>query len=125
MSFLLLHAQLLNRLDMHQDMVLLVREPKPEFRLCLYIVFDFIQILIFFFCLMFIQTWLHSEQEAAKDLRKALSEAEARNLELATELETVTRKLDQLQESVQRFNEYLNMSLKMVQSFFGFIKLFW
>ncbi|AED92849.1 myosin [Arabidopsis thaliana] len=98
---------------MHQDMVLLVREPKPEFRLCLYIVFDFIQILIFFFCLMFIQTWLHSEQEAAKDLRKALSEAEARNLELATELETVTRKLDQLQESVQRFNEYLNMSLKM------------
>jgi chromosome segregation ATPase len=54
---------------------------------------------------MVLLTWLHSEQEAAKDLRKALSEAEARNLELATELETVTRKLDQLQESVQRPHE--------------------
>ncbi|CAD5332252.1 unnamed protein product [Arabidopsis thaliana] len=51
---------------------------------------------------MVLLTLLNFELEAAKDLRKALSEAEARNLELATELETVTRKLDQLQESAAR-----------------------
>ncbi|CAL9231011.1 unnamed protein product [Arabidopsis halleri] len=39
---------------------------------------------------------LQSERQAAEDLRKAFSEAEARNLELATKLENVMRRVDQL-----------------------------
>jgi len=50
-----------------------------------------------------LQASLDSERQAAEKLRKAFSEAEARNSELATELENATRKADQLHESVQRF----------------------
>ncbi|AED92847.1 myosin [Arabidopsis thaliana] len=42
---------------------------------------------------------LQSERQAAEDLRNAFSEAEARNSELATNLENVTRRVDQLCES--------------------------
>ncbi|KAL0673064.1 hypothetical protein Bca4012_001045 [Brassica carinata] len=45
---------------------------------------------------------LQYERKAAEDLRKAFSEAEARNSELATELENATRKADQLHESAAR-----------------------
>ncbi|CAA7059034.1 unnamed protein product [Microthlaspi erraticum] len=43
-----------------------------------------------------------SERQTAKDLRKAFSEAEVRNSELAANLVTVMTKVDQLPESVQR-----------------------
>jgi len=46
---------------------------------------------------------LQAERQAAEHLEKAFSETEARNSELATELENATRKADQLHESVQRF----------------------
>ena len=48
-----------------------------------------------------LQASLDSERQAAEKLRKAFSEAEARNSELATELENATRKADQLHESVR------------------------
>ncbi|XP_019097387.1 PREDICTED: myosin-17 [Camelina sativa] len=42
---------------------------------------------------------LQSERQAAQDLRKAFSQAEAKNSELATKLENVTRRVDQLCDS--------------------------
>ncbi|CAN6975453.1 unnamed protein product, partial [Brassica oleracea var. botrytis] len=48
---------------------------------------------------------LQYERKAAEDLRKAFSEAEARNSELATELENATRKADQLHESASLQSE--------------------
>ncbi|CAA7059029.1 unnamed protein product [Microthlaspi erraticum] len=58
---------------------------------------------------------LQSERQAAEVLRKAFSEAEARNSELATELENATRKADQLHESVQRLEEKLSNSESEIQ----------
>ncbi|CAF2367949.1 unnamed protein product [Brassica napus] len=58
---------------------------------------------------------LESERQAAENLRKAFSEAEARNSELATELENATRKADQLHESVQRLEEKLSNSESEIQ----------
>ena len=55
------------------------------------------------YVIFLLQASLQFERKAAEDLRKAFSEAEARNSELATELETATRKADQLHEWVQRF----------------------
>jgi myosin-5 len=48
---------------------------------------------------------LQSERQAAEDLRNAFSEAEARNSELATNLENVTRRVDQLCESASLQSE--------------------
>ncbi|KAL1189111.1 Myosin-17 [Cardamine amara subsp. amara] len=58
---------------------------------------------------------LQSEREAADNLKKTFSEAEARNSELATELENATRKADQLHESVQRLEEKLSNSESEIQ----------
>ncbi|KAL0681412.1 hypothetical protein Bca4012_048259 [Brassica carinata] len=58
---------------------------------------------------------LESERQVAENLRKAFSEAEARNSELATELENATRKADQLNESVQRLEEKLSNSESEIQ----------
>lgn len=46
---------------------------------------------------------LLSERQAAEEARKACIDAEARNAELTRQLEDAGRKVDQLQESVQRF----------------------
>ncbi|KAL6974577.1 hypothetical protein U1Q18_028761 [Sarracenia purpurea var. burkii] len=51
---------------------------------------------------------LLSEREAAEDARKACRDAEVRNTELADNLEDAERKKDQLQDSVQRFEEKLS-----------------
>ncbi|EOA19784.1 hypothetical protein CARUB_v10000031mg [Capsella rubella] len=58
---------------------------------------------------------LQAERQAAENLKKAFSEAEARNSELATELENATRKADQLHESVQRLEEKLSNSESEIQ----------
>lgn len=58
---------------------------------------------------LLLQASLQAERQAAENLRKAFSEAEARNSELATELENATRKADQLHESVQRFVKYIDV----------------
>lgn len=46
---------------------------------------------------------LLSERQAAEEARKAHADGEARNSELAKKLEDAAKKMDQLQESVQRF----------------------
>lgn len=46
---------------------------------------------------------LLSERQAAEEARKACTDAEARNAELARQLDDAGRKVDHLQESVQRF----------------------
>lgn len=51
---------------------------------------------------MSIQALLLSERQAAEDAKKACSDAEAKNAELIKKLEDSERKVDQLQESVQR-----------------------
>ncbi|KAG7551354.1 Dilute domain [Arabidopsis thaliana x Arabidopsis arenosa] len=48
---------------------------------------------------------LQSERQATEDLRNAFSEAEAKNLEMATKLENVTRRVDQLCESASLQSE--------------------
>jgi myosin-5 len=58
---------------------------------------------------------LKAERQAAEHLEKAFSETEARNSELATELENATRKADQLHESVQRLEEKLSNSESEIQ----------
>lgn len=49
------------------------------------------------------QALLLSERQAAEEARKGRSDAEARNAELTKNLEDAEKKVDQLQESVQRF----------------------
>lgn len=49
------------------------------------------------------QALLLSERQAAEGAGKASIDAEARNAELAKKLEDAEQKVDQLQESVQRF----------------------
>lgn len=46
---------------------------------------------------------LLSERQAAEEARKARSDAEARNAELNRNLEDAEKKVDQLQESAQRY----------------------
>lgn len=46
---------------------------------------------------------LLSERQAAEEARRASTDAEARNVELTKKLEDAEQKVDQLQESVQRF----------------------
>jgi myosin-5 len=46
---------------------------------------------------------LLSERQAAEEARKSSTDSEARNVELAKKLEDAEQKVDQLQESVQRF----------------------
>lgn len=50
-----------------------------------------------------IQASLLSERQAAEEARKAGTDAEVRNAELVNKLEDSERKVDQLQDSVQRF----------------------
>ena len=49
------------------------------------------------------QALILSERQAAEEAKKASTDAEARNAELAKKLEDAEQKVDQLQESVQRF----------------------
>lgn len=53
--------------------------------------------------LITVQALLLSQRQAAEEARKSSMDAEARNTELAKKLEDAGRKVDQLQESVQRF----------------------
>lgn len=50
-----------------------------------------------------IQASLLAERQAAEETRKARTDAEVRNAELVNKLEDSERKVDQLQDSVQRF----------------------
>lgn len=50
-----------------------------------------------------VQASLLSERQAAQDARKSTADAEARNTELMKKLEDAGKKVEQLQESVQRF----------------------
>lgn len=52
--------------------------------------------------LVTVQALLLSERQAAEEARKSGMNAEARNTELTKKLEDAGRKVDQLQESVQR-----------------------
>lgn len=57
-----------------------------------------------------LQALLLSERCAAEEARKACSDAEARNTELVNKVEDAERKVDQLQDSVQRYiNSIENM----------------
>lgn len=49
------------------------------------------------------QALLLSERQAAEEAGKASIDSETRNAELAKKLEDAEQKVDQLQESVQRF----------------------
>lgn len=49
------------------------------------------------------QALLQSERQTAEEARKARTDSEARNAELSKKLEDAEQKVDQLQESVQRF----------------------
>lgn len=49
------------------------------------------------------QALLLSERQTAEEARKACTDSEARNAEMAKKLEDAEQKADQLQESVQRF----------------------
>lgn len=49
------------------------------------------------------QALLLSERQAAEEAKKVITDSEARNAELTKKLEDSERKVDQLQESVQRF----------------------
>ncbi|RVX05381.1 Myosin-17 [Vitis vinifera] len=53
---------------------------------------------------------LLSESKAAEEARKASTDAEARNAELVKKLEDADRKMDQLQDSMQRLEEKLSNS---------------
>ncbi|PQQ08879.1 myosin-17-like [Prunus yedoensis var. nudiflora] len=55
-----------------------------------------------------LKTLLLSERQAAEEAKKASIDAEARNAELVKQLEDGSRKVDQLQESVQRLEEKLS-----------------
>lgn len=50
-----------------------------------------------------VQASLLSERQAAEEARKACKDADARNSELSKKLEDAERKVDQIQETVQRF----------------------
>lgn len=50
-----------------------------------------------------IQASLQIERQTAEEARKAKTDVEARNAELTEKLEDTERKMDKLQESVQRF----------------------
>ena len=56
---------------------------------------------------LFIQESLLLEREAAEEARKALTQAEARNAELIKKFEDSERKVDQLQNTVQRLVKIL------------------
>lgn len=50
-----------------------------------------------------VQALLQSEKQSAEEIRRARADAEVRNKELFGKLEDAERKVDQLQDSVQRF----------------------
>lgn len=50
-----------------------------------------------------VQALLLSEKQAAEEAKKASADAETRNMDLAKKLEEAERKMDQLQDSTQRY----------------------
>ena len=75
-----------------------------------------------------VQASLLSERQAAEEARKACKDADARNSELSKKLIDSQQKVDQLQESVQRFvNDLWNgtMNVKTLPYIFFFIVSFY
>lgn len=59
--------------------------------------------MILYVCPRIIQALLASEKKATEEARNSSRDAEGKNTELASKLENAERKVDQLQDSVQRF----------------------
>lgn len=75
-----------------------------------------------------IQALLASEKKATEEARDSSRDAVAGNAELANKLEDAERKVDQLQDSVQRFvNEYWLCceGINLSASCYGLIALVW